>query len=450
MGLKERLSDVKKPERQVSGEEADAESPMMNASEQEWQQRIYKELMTIIDPTALAQLEPRSAHFQIHDLITSLLEQHAAPLTPASRDLICQGIEDEILGLGPIQPLLNNPAVADILVNGYKNVYIEQHGKLEKTVLQFRDNAHLMNIIDRIVSAVGRRVDEASPMVDARLKDGSRVNVIIPPLAIDGPCLSIRRFPSERLQMQNLITMNTLTSEVATVLGAIVNARMNILISGGTGSGKTTLLNVLSSFIHHNERIITIEDAAELQLQQPHVVRLETRPPNIEGRGEIRQRELVRNALRMRPERILLGEVRGDEAFDLLQAMNTGHDGSLATIHANSPRDALARLENMVAMSGIELPARMVRAQIASAIHIVLQIGRLETGERRLLSVQEITGMEGEVYLMSEIFRFERKGLDEHGKVIGHLKACGIVPMFLETMIQKGIELPIHLFKQAG
>ncbi|MEY2700407.1 MAG: hypothetical protein RIQ52_1162 [Pseudomonadota bacterium] len=450
MRLKERLTKSNSGSAIFPRDEP--EISLLNAAEQEWQACIYKELMTIIDPTALAQLEPRSAHLQIHDLIGKLFDQHEVPLNPSSRDIICQNIEDEILGLGPIQPLLNNPAIADILVNGYRNVYVEQHGRLEKTSLRFRDDAHLMNVIDRIVSAVGRRVDESSPMVDARLKDGSRVNVIIPPLAIDGPCLSIRRFPAERLQMEHLIAGNTLTRAAADVLKAVVSGRLNLLISGGTGSGKTTLLNVLSGFIAPSERIITIEDAAELQLQQPHVVRLETRPPNIEGRGEVRQRELVRNALRMRPERILLGEVRGDEAFDLLQAMNTGHDGSLATIHANAPRDALARLENMVAMSGIELPARMVRAQIASAIHVVLQIGRLETGERRLLSIQEITGMEGDVYLMSEIFRFERKGLDDEGRVIGQLQACGIVPMFSDILRRKGIELPASLFSplQAG
>lgn len=457
MGLKERLTEKNTaaipaaPAARSSGSAGELPAlAVMNAAEQEWQQRIYKALMTSIDPTALAQLEPRSAHLQIRDLITHLFEQYEAPLNPSSRDLISQSIEDEILGLGPIQPLLNNPAVADILVNGYQNVYVEQHGRLEKTSLRFRDDAHLMNVIDRIVSAVGRRVDESSPMVDARLKDGSRVNVIIPPLAIDGPCLSIRRFPAERLHMEHLIAKNTLTRAAAEVLQAVVSGRLNILISGGTGSGKTTLLNVLSGYIASHERIITIEDAAELQLQQPHVVRLETRPPNIEGRGEIRQRELVRNALRMRPERILLGEVRGDEAFDLLQAMNTGHDGSLATIHANAPRDALARLENMVAMSGIELPARMVRSQIASAIHVVIQIGRLETGERRLLSIQEITGIEGDVYLMSEIFCFERQGLDREGRVIGQLQATGVIPMFSDTLQRKGIDLPASLFSPTG
>jgi pilus assembly protein CpaF len=332
-------------------------------------------------------------------------------------------------------------------VNGYNTVYVERYGKLHKSDVHFRDDAHLLNIIDRVVTSVGRRIDESSPMVDARLRDGSRVNAIIPPLAIDGPSLSIRRFSVERLGPERLIELGTLTPGLIDVLQAVVKGRLNILVSGGTGSGKTTLLNVLSGFIPHDERILTIEDSAELQLQQPHVVRLETRPPNIEGRGEVTQRDLVRNALRMRPDRIILGEVRAGEALDMLQAMNTGHDGSLTTIHANSPRDALTRIESMVAMSGVNLPQRPLRAQVASAIDVVLQLERLEDGKRRLVSLQEIQGMEGEMITMSEIFRFQRRGLDEEGGVKGDFVATGMVPKFQEQLRLRGIELPLSLYQ---
>ena len=337
--------------------------------------------------------------------------------------------------------------MADILVNGHASVYVERHGKLQRTDVRFRDDRHLLNIIDRIVSGLGRRIDESSPLVDARLKDGSRVNAIIPPLAIDGPSLSIRRFAVDLLNANSLIQMGTLTPAIALVLKAIVRGRLNVLVSGGTGTGKTTLLNVLSGFIPHNERIVTIEDSAELQLQQPHVVRLETRPANIEGRGEVNQRELVRNSLRMRPDRIVIGEVRGPEALDMLAAMNTGHDGSITTIHANTPRDALGRIENMVAMSGATFPVKSMRQQIASAIDVVIQLERQEDGKRRLVSVQEINGMEGEVVTMTEIFAFERRGLDERGEVLGDYRPTGMVPAFRDVLAKRGIELPLELFR---
>lgn len=422
----------------------------LSEPEREWQYRLHQELMTMIDLTVLTHMDEKEARTQVRELAIRLLNKHVAPLSSASRDTVIRSIEDEIFGLGPIEPLLEDPAVSDILVNDCKNIYVERHGKLELTPQRFRDDAHLMNIIERILSAVGRRVDESSPMADARLKDGSRVNVIIPPLAIDGPCISIRRFPVDHLKVDDLIRFGTLSPAMADLLKCVVRGRMNLLISGGTGSGKTTLLNVLSGYIPHDERIVTIEDAAELQLQQPHVVRLETRPSNLEGKGEVKQRDLVRNALRMRPERIILGEIRGEEAFDMLQAMNTGHDGSLATIHANSPRDALARLENMVAMTGLELPTRMVRAQIASAVNMVIQVSRLEDGTRRILSLQEIQGMEGDVFTMSEIFRFERHGLDEQSRVIGSLKATGVIPAFYERLKQRGIAPPISVFSENG
>jgi pilus assembly protein CpaF len=375
------------------------------------------------------------------------MTEESAPLSLRQRKVIIRRIEDEIMGLGPLEPLLADKSISDILVNGAKSVYIERRGKLVKTDVTFHDDAHLLNTIDRIVSAVGRRIDESSPMVDARLKDGSRVNAIIPPLAIDGPAMSIRRFAVELLSMSDLIDLGTVTPEVGKVLEVIVKARMNVLISGGTGAGKTTMLNIMSGFIPHDERIVTIEDSAELQLQQPHVVRLETRPPNIEGKGEVSSRDLVRNSLRMRPERIIVGEVRGGEALDMLQAMNTGHDGSLTTVHANTPRDALSRVENMVSMTGISFPIKALRAQIASAIDIVIQVSRLEDGTRRLTSLQEVNGMEGEIITMSDLFNFERQGMSEDGKVKGRLKATGVVPAFYKSLAPRGIHLPIETFE---
>ncbi len=415
----------------------------------EWQQRILKQLLESIDLPRLARAEPQQARTQIRDIVQRLMLDSAAPLSLTQRQRVQRQIEDEILGLGPLEPLLNDPAVSDILVNGCRPIYVERQGKLEQTTLQFHDNAHLMNIIDRIVSEVGRRIDEASPMVDARLKDGSRVNVIIPPLAIDGPVLSIRRFAVDTLTAEDLIRLKTLTPAVADVLRAIVRARLNVLISGGTGSGKTTLLNVMSGFIPESERIVTIEDSAELQLRQPHVVRLETRQANIEGKGQVVQRDLVRNSLRMRPDRIVVGEVRGAEALDMLQAMNTGHDGSLTTIHANSARDALSRVEVMVSMAGVQFPMRALRSQIAAAINVIIHLERHEDGKRRVTSLQEINGLEGDILTTSEIFAFKREGLDEQGNVLGSLQPTGIVPGFVRRIKQRGIGIAVETFHHA-
>jgi pilus assembly protein CpaF len=423
---------------------------VLNPVEAEWKQRIYQRLLSLLDLTRLSRTDDRSARTQIREITNRLFLEDSAPLSLAQRQLILRQIEDEVMGLGPIEPLLADPTISDILVNGHDNVYLERRGKLERSSVCFHDDAHLMNIIDRIVSAVGRRVDESAPMVDARLKDGSRVNVIIPPLAIDGPMLSIRRFAVEALTPDDLIDFGTLTPEISEVLQAMVRARLNLVISGGTGSGKTTLLNVLSGFIPENERIITIEDSAELQLQQPHVVRLETRPPNIEGRGQVTQRDLVRNSLRMRPDRIVVGEVRGAEALDMLQAMNTGHDGSLTTIHANSARDALSRIETMVAMSGVQFPIRALRTQIAAAINGVVHTERQEDGVRRVTSLQEINGMEGDTVTMTEIFSFQRRGMSPEGKVQGELRPTGIVPGFYKRIKQRGIALPIERFTPAA
>jgi pilus assembly protein CpaF len=418
----------------------------LSPTEREWKQRIFERLLKVLDLSMLGALGEEEARAQVREVTNRLLLEESAPLSLAQRQFVTRRIEDEVMGHGPLEPLLFDPSISDILVNGPRQVYVERFGKLEPTEVQFNDDAHLMNIIDRIVSAVGRRVDESSPMVDARLKDGSRVNVIIPPLALDGPMMSIRRFRVELLSVADLIRLGTIDDSLAKVLSAIVRGRMNVVISGGTGTGKTTLLNILSGYVPASERIITIEDSAELQLQQPHVVRLETRPPNIEGKGGVSQRDLVRNALRMRPDRIIVGEVRGAEALDMLQAMNTGHDGSLTTIHANSPRDALGRIETMVSMTGITFPIRALRAQMASAINIVLQIARDEDGRRRLVSLQEVNGMEGDVITMSEIFAFERTGVDKEGNVLGQLRATGVVPAFQRRLARRGIELPIELF----
>jgi pilus assembly protein CpaF len=419
----------------------------LSDSELEWKNRINEELLTVLDLSLLETIEESKARAEIRQIALQLMIDESAPLSVKQRKLVIQRIEDEVMGLGPLEPLLADKSISDILVNGAKSVYIERNGKLQKTNVTFTDDAHLLNTIDRIVSAVGRRIDESSPMVDARLEDGSRVNAIIPPLAIDGPSVSIRRFAVELLSMDDLISLGTISAELARVLAVIVKARLNVLISGGTGAGKTTCLNILSGYIPHDERVVTIEDSAELQLQQPHVVRLETRPANIEGRGEVTSRDLVRNSLRMRPERIIVGEVRGAEALDMLQAMNTGHDGSLTTIHANSPRDALGRIENMVSMTGISFPIKALRAQIASAINVVIQVSRLEDGTRKLVSVQEINGMEGDIITMSEIFRFDREGVDSNGKVAGRIKATGVVPGFYKNLASRGIDLPIETFE---
>ncbi|GAA4499553.1 CpaF family protein [Pseudaeromonas paramecii] len=420
-----------------------------NGVNKEWmrlKRRLMDALFDNLDLALLETLGEVAAREQIAEATASLLTELESPLSADARRRIIKEIGDEILGLGPLEPLLADHSVSDILVNGFDQIYVERAGKLELTGHRFQDDHHLLSIIDRIVSQVGRRIDESSPMVDARLKDGSRVNAIIPPLAIDGPSLSIRRFAVERLGMDNLIGFGTLDAAMAHFCNAIVRGRLNVLISGGTGSGKTTTLNILSGYIPASERIITIEDSAELQLQQPHVVRLETRPPNIEGRGAVTQRELVINALRMRPDRIVVGEVRGAEAVDMLAAMNTGHDGSMTTIHANTPRDALSRIENMFAMAGWNMPAKNVRAQIASALHIVLQLKRMEDGRRRLVSIQEINGMEGDVITMTELFRFERQGVDKEGNILGCYLPTGNIPTFMDAFAHMGIDLPYSLF----
>lgn len=410
---------------------------------------IQKEVIQAMDLRILPTLEEQQARAQIQQMCDRLMTQRNLTLNLPTRQRIILEIQNDILGLGPLEQLLADREISDILVNGPKQIYVERKGRLQLSSVQFDDEGHLRRIIDKIVSKVGRRIDESSPMVDARLPDGSRVNAVIPPLAIDGPMMSIRRFSVERLSMDTLIEMGELTPDVAQFFPPAVEGGLNILISGGTGSGKTTLLNVLSGLIPADERVITIEDSAELQLQQPHVVRLETRPPNIEGKGEITQRDLVRNALRMRPDRIVVGEVRGAEALDMLQAMNTGHDGSLTTIHANTPRDALARIETMVAMSGITFPPRSLRAQIASALDLVVQLERQEDGVRRVVSVQEINGMEGEIITMSEIFHFVREGIDEQRRVRGRLRPTGLVPRFLEKLRGRGLQLDIAAFKVA-
>jgi pilus assembly protein CpaF len=418
-----------------------------SAQEQEWLQKIHQALLQQLDLGRLGDMSEAAARQEIREQAQRLMNEQMVPLSASARQQLARRVEDEILGLGPLEPLLADPEISDILVNGPDKVFIERHGKLERTELRFRDEAHLLRIIDRIVTRVGRRIDEAAPMVDARLADGSRVNAIIPPLALDGAMLSIRRFRADSMTADDFVRLGSWTSNIAEVLRGVVRGRLNVLISGGTGTGKTTLLNVLSSFIPADERIITIEDSAELRLQQPHIGRLETRPANIEGRGQVTQRDLVRNALRMRPDRIIVGEVRSGEAFDMLQAMNTGHDGSLTTIHANSPRDALARIENMVAMAGVDLPVRAVRSQIASAIDVVIQLERMEDGVRRLVSLQEIQGMEGDIITMGEVFRFERAGIDKQGRVVGRFIATGLVPNFHEHLRRRGIELDMRLYE---
>ena len=410
--------------------------------------RVHDRLLDIIDLSVIDKLERDELEFQIRQVVERILkeESYTLPLNLKEREKIFTEILDEVLGYGPLEPLLKDHTVSDILVNTYKDIYVERAGKIEATDARFKDDEHLMRIIDKIVSSVGRRIDESSPMVDARLPDGSRVNAIIPPLALDGPILSIRRFAVNPLELDDLIGFQTLTPEIADLLKGIVKARLNVIISGGTGSGKTTLLNVLSRFIPGDERIITIEDAAELQMKQDHVVRLETRPPNIEGKGEVVQRDLVRNSLRMRPDRIIVGEVRGKEAFDMLQAMNTGHDGSLTTIHANSARDALMRLETMVAMASMDIPSEFLRKFIASAINVIIQVSRMVDGRRKLISLQEITGMEGNVITMQEIFSFHQTRLDANKRVKGIFKFQGVRPKFIEKFKISGIDVSPDMF----
>jgi len=413
--------------------------------------RIHLKLLDQFNLTSLEQLSPEALRHEIAAMVERLLREEQAPVNDSERSRLVRDIQHEMLGFGPLELLMADPAVSDILVNSWHQVYVERRGRLELTDVSFTDEKHLLRIIDKIVSLVGRRIDESSPMVDARLPDGSRVNAVIPPVAIDGPMMSIRRFARVPLRMENLVgeSLKTLTPEMAQMLQGLVRAKVNMVVSGGTGAGKTTLLNILSGYIPEGERVVTIEDAAELQMQQPHVVRLETRPPNIEGRGEVPPRALVRNALRMRPDRIIVGEVRGAEAFDMLQAMNTGHEGSLTTIHANSPRDALARLENMVGMANLNLPHKAARQQIASAITVIIQVLRLVDGRRKVTSIQEITGMEGEVVTMQEIFGFRQTGMGADGQVQGYFQATGVRPRFCDRLRAFGVHLPETTFDPA-
>jgi pilus assembly protein CpaF len=408
--------------------------------------RVHRQLIERLDLTKLAMLPGDVVQQQIRRIVEDMLVDDETPLSRQEREQLVVEVQHETFGLGPIEPLMQDPTVSDILVNGPHEVYVERRGKLQKTSAIFRDDAHLMQVIERIVSAVGRRVDESSPMVDARLKDGSRVNAIIPPLALDGPVMSIRRFAVDPFRMADLLQFGALTDQLAEVLRGAVQARLNILVSGGTGAGKTTMLNILSNYIPATERIVTIEDSAELQLQQDHVVRLETRPANIEGAGAVAARDLVRNALRMRPDRIVVGEVRGGEVLDMLQAMNTGHDGSMSTVHANSTRDALSRIETMVLMSGLALPMRAMRDYIASALDVVIQLARLSDGTRKLVRVTEIVGMEEDVVTTQDIFLFEQQGVDKDGRVNGFHRATGVRPRFSERLERAGVHLPTELF----
>ena len=410
---------------------------------------IHRKLIQKLNLERLVEVNREEVRREVGQILEALVVGESTPMNLQERERLAQEVLDEVFGLGPLEGLLADSSVSDILVNTHKRVYIERKGMLELTPLQFRDDTHLMSIIDRIVSAVGRRVDESSPMVDARLADGSRVNAIIPPLAVDGPCLSIRRFGHSPLTAEDLVANNSLTRTMLDLLIGCVKARLNILVSGGTGAGKTTLLNVLSTAISNRERIISIEDAAELQLHQEHVVRLETRPPNIEGKGAVHQRQLVINALRMRPDRIIVGEVRGEEALDMLQAMNTGHDGSLTTIHANTPRDAIGRLETMVAMASLNIPDSAIRRQITSAMDVVIQVNRMSDGTRKVTSIAEITGMEGNVVTMQDIFVFRKRGIKETGEVIGDFGATGIRPKFTERLVVAGVQVPISMFEAA-
>jgi pilus assembly protein CpaF len=426
-----------------------AQADTRNAGYQELKSRIHQELLNRLNLDRLTRVKREDAEPEIRALIGGMLERDRdkTPLSLFERETIVSDVLHELFGLGPLEGLLNDPSISDILVNRFDQVYVERHGKLEPTDVTFKDERHLQQIIERIVSSIGRRIDESSPMVDARLADGSRVNAIIPPLALDGSVLSIRRFRTDRLAADDLVGRESWTQPMREFLQAAVACRLNIIVSGGTGAGKTTLLNILSSFINDNERVVTIEDAAELRLRQRHVVRLETRPANIEGRGAVRQRELVVNALRMRPDRIVVGEVRSEEALDMLQAMNTGHDGSLTTVHANSPRDALYRLDTMVAMANLNIPEKAIRQQIASAVNLIVQISRLSDGTRKVTGVAELTGMEGEVITMQDIFLFERTGLGPDGRVRGRFRATGIRPKCSDRLASSGMHLPMEMFE---
>jgi len=444
MSLRERLNTTATAA--DAGKTASGQAVQRDAYKQ-LKEQMHLELLDRFDLTALENLAPEQLRQEIATAIDGLLLDEEAPVSALERRMLVRDIQNEMLGFGPLELLMADPAVSDILVNACDKIYVERRGKLELSDVTFTDDRHLMRIIDKIVSLVGRRIDEASPMVDARLPDGSRVNVVIPPIALDGPMMSIRRFAHIPLKMDNLVhDMQSLTPEMAEMLEGLSRAKVNMLVSGGTGAGKTTLLNILSGYIPAAERLVTIEDAAELQLQQPHVVRLETRPPNIEGKGEVTARALVKNALRMRPDRIIIGEVRGAEAVDMLQAMNTGHEGSLTTIHANTPRDALSRLENMIGMADLNLPHKASRQQIASAITVVIQTLRLTDGKRKVTSIQEITGVEGDVITMQEIFAYHQTGVDADGRIIGHFQASGVRPRFADRLHTFGITLPDRMF----
>ena len=416
-------------------------------SKTELKVELHQRLLDLINLSALDQMSREQIEAEVGDIVSEELAKQNHALNQVERKQLVADVLDELLGLGPLEPLLKDPTIADILVNGHNQVFVERFGILEPSPVRFKDEKHLLRIIQKIVSAVGRRIDESSPMVDARLADGSRVNAVVPPLAIDGSLLSIRKFARVPISMDRLVEIGSVAPQMAQILEAIVSSRRNVLISGGTGTGKTTLLNAMSASIDDRERIVTIEDSAELQLQQRHVVRLETRPPNIEGKGEIAQRDLVKNALRMRPDRIILGEVRAGEAFDMLQAMNTGHDGSMTTVHANTPRDALTRVEQMIGMSGIDIPARYARSQISSAIQIVIQLSRMNDGRRKVVSISELTGMEGEIITMQEIYHFRHTGMGTDGQVQGRFEATGIRPRFLDQVAAHGLKLPADLFR---
>ena len=446
MSIREQLSRPDHAPMSMNGHAPHHHSVAGHPAYRDFKKTVHEVVLDRVDLERLARFPTEQVRHEIGALVNNIIDEEKLLLNDTERRQMTTDVYDEMFGFGPLEPLLQDPTVSDILVNTAKQVYVERRGKLELTDVTFYDDAHLMKVIEKIVSRVGRRIDETSPMVDARLPDGSRVNAIIPPSAIDGPLLSIRRFATNPLQVSDLIDLKTLTPPMAKLMQALSQAKVNVLVSGGTGSGKTTLLNILSGFIPADERMVTIEDAAELQLRQPHVLRLETRPPNIEGKGEITQRALVRNALRMRPDRILLGEVRGGEALDMLNAMNTGHEGSLTTVHANTPRDALTRMENMVNMAGLNLPPKTIRQQIASAITVIIQVARLTDGRRKVISIQEITGMEGDVINMQEIFTFQRTGIAQDGSVKGLFRATGVYPKFAERLRVFGVGLPDETF----
>jgi pilus assembly protein CpaF len=421
----------------------------LNPEYQELKFTLHRKLLDKINLEALATIDNQKVRSEVRTALLALLDAESTLLSSMERQQICDEVLDEVFGLGPLEPLLQDPTISDILVNTHRQVYIERKGQLELSTVTFKDDGHLLRIIDKIVSQVGRRVDESSPMVDARLSDGSRVNAIIPPLAVDGPLLSIRRFGTDKLMPDDLVEKQSMTRSMLDLLQAAVRARLNIIVAGGTGAGKTTMLNALSAFISPKERVVTIEDAAELQLKQPHLARLETRPPNLEGEGAIRQRQLLINSLRMRPDRIIIGECRGEEALDMLQAMNTGHDGSMTTVHANTPRDVISRLEVMVTQGGGNMPLNAIRQQIAAAVDLIVQVARLSDGSRRVTSITEVTGMEGEVVTLQDLFVFEKRGVNQEGRVIGRFSATGIRPKFYEKFLAAGIRLPMEMFESS-